>query len=705
MASEITNAPHGRGSLWRNVGLAAAFVVPFAVYLFTLAPSLNFEDPAEFALGCATLGVDHPSGYPLETLAGHLFTYLPVGEVAWRVNLSSAAFGAAASAFVFLLAWELLTPVVKSRRLLAASSWAAGGLFAFSSTFWPQAIMTEVYALNAALLAAALWCGARCYGRGDARWFYAAAFAAALSAANHPLSLVATVPLLAFLWWRLRRSGKGLELLLTGGALILLGLSVYLYLALRASRNPPLNWGTPANLPSFLDHIRRREFGAIYWPRYRYLGFHAVELGKLLLLQFGPGPGALAPLGLAWLLARKTPLAGTTAVVAALTGPLMLLPLVGLLLPHQVVEIELWYIPFFILCALFAAAFFAAAAGKIKRKSVAAFAAAAVALLPLYPLLYHLPRVDLRDYRFAAEHGRNVLRTYPYRAVAAFPFHGRQGLLVSSFYRFTEWRRADAIVLDPSNVVRGDEASVRRAPRAAEDADAAERWWLGYCGELLAQKRDRPFFYPLPLPPQVWGVQFETFGTLYRGRRPDERGEWQRQPWGRYEYRGFRSLGAHLSRKRSPNPPTAYRNWANYWSMAAAYCFARGRAGPALRNLAAAKRAVAKDPVIGLKVATLYEVNGYPNEAIPVYLSYLPVLERYRYDTPTYRREYAVLLNGLGRSHLSVGDVESARRYFSESVAADPEQAEIAALLAGDGLAAAAAALSDGERPKTASPE
>jgi hypothetical protein len=297
----MESATRNRTALWRNVGLAAAFAVPFAVYLSTLAPSLNFEDSMEFALGCAVLGVDHPAGYPLQTLVGHLFTYLPLGEVAWRVNLASATFGALASAFIFLLTWELLAPVVENRRLLAAGSWAAGALFAFSSAFWPQAVITEVYALNAAALAATLWCGARCNARRDARWFYATAFAAALAAANHPLSLVATAPLLAYLWFKLRREAGGAALAANAAALFLLGISIYLYLALRASRQPPLNWGVPADLPRFADHVRRREFGTIYWPRYRYLGRHAWELGKLLLLQFGPGAGALAAVGLAWL--------------------------------------------------------------------------------------------------------------------------------------------------------------------------------------------------------------------------------------------------------------------------------------------------------------------------------------------------------------------------------------------------------------------
>jgi hypothetical protein len=55
MSAEAKRSPENREALWRNVGLAAAFVVPFAVYLFTLAPSLTFEDPMELTLRCGVL--------------------------------------------------------------------------------------------------------------------------------------------------------------------------------------------------------------------------------------------------------------------------------------------------------------------------------------------------------------------------------------------------------------------------------------------------------------------------------------------------------------------------------------------------------------------------------------------------------------------------------------------------------------------------
>src|SRR4051812_43036105 len=64
----------------------------FALYIATLAPSVMPGDYAEFQFSAAILGVPHPTGYPLYILLGKLFTMLPVGDVAYRVNLSSAVY-------------------------------------------------------------------------------------------------------------------------------------------------------------------------------------------------------------------------------------------------------------------------------------------------------------------------------------------------------------------------------------------------------------------------------------------------------------------------------------------------------------------------------------------------------------------------------------------------------------------------------------
>ncbi|UCH79362.1 MAG: DUF2723 domain-containing protein [Candidatus Coatesbacteria bacterium] len=673
-------------------GLALSFFVPLVVYLITLAPTLSFEDSAEFAIGGAVLGVNHPSGYPLQTLTCHLFTYFPAGEVAWRINLSSAVAGAAAATFLFLLTWEFLAGVVGDRRLLAAASWAAGGLFAFSRSFWPQAVITEVYALQAALFAATLWCAARCRRGGDVRWFYATAFAAAVAAANHPLSLVATAPLLAYLWFRLRREeGHGAALAVAGSLFLILGLSIYLYLALRASRDPLINWGAPADLSRLLDHVRRREFGTIFWPRYRYLGYHTVELAKFLGLQFGPGVGVLALGGAAWALVRKVRFGGVLAVLALLTGPVTMLTLVGLLTPFQVFEIEVWYLAFFMLAAAFVAGGGAALIGALKWRGAAVAATAALAALPLYPALYNGRFPDRAARSFAFEHGRNLLRTFPYRALLAFPFYGRQGLYVQTYSRAVHLKRPDLVLADPRNTIRSELPSLARAPIYMDDPNGAEEWYFDYRRTLLATT-DRRFFYNLKESyAAAWGASLEPYGLHYWARRGGEERPFGGPPWKRYEYNAFAALGRDPPAAGQLYSPTAYRLWADYYLKAAEYAGDRGREIAFRRNLAAAERLAAYDPELGCLLASIYNEYGYPEKAVELYHACLPAMERYRHDALMGRSEYASYLKNLATAYLKMGDISSAQRYFEESVAVNPEQTELAAHLSYEELAEAAA--------------
>ena len=91
-----------RPALWA----AAVGLIGLCLYLATLAPGLTWahdsSDGGELAAAAYTLGIAHPPGYPTYVLLAHLFTRLPVGEVATRTNLFSAVSAAAASALVTL---------------------------------------------------------------------------------------------------------------------------------------------------------------------------------------------------------------------------------------------------------------------------------------------------------------------------------------------------------------------------------------------------------------------------------------------------------------------------------------------------------------------------------------------------------------------------------------------------------------------------
>ncbi|MGE5498138.1 MAG: protein O-mannosyl-transferase family, partial [Syntrophothermus sp.] len=51
----------------------------FIIYLISMAPSVVEIDAGELAAVQATLGIAHPTGYPLFTMLGYIFLKLPLG--------------------------------------------------------------------------------------------------------------------------------------------------------------------------------------------------------------------------------------------------------------------------------------------------------------------------------------------------------------------------------------------------------------------------------------------------------------------------------------------------------------------------------------------------------------------------------------------------------------------------------------------------
>jgi len=247
----------------RWVGGVLAVVLPFSLYLLDISPYVGRADTFEFQVVAPTLGVAHPSGYPLYTLIGKLFSMIPVGTIAWRVNLSSAFFAALASGVLFMALADFVpsdgteSPIFMLGRL--GVSWT----LAFSPTLWSRSIEAEVYALNACLVALALWLAVT-WRRG--RWSTSRALPAfglliGLALASHvtlgALGLLALVMLLT------SDSRPRVRTLLVAGALGLAGVAFYLYIPLRW---PAVTGGERMSLGHFWRFVTNAESGGALHP-------------------------------------------------------------------------------------------------------------------------------------------------------------------------------------------------------------------------------------------------------------------------------------------------------------------------------------------------------------------------------------------------------------------------------------------------------
>lgn len=130
-----------------QAGLVA--LLAFLLYTLTLAPTVLWGDDAELQrLAILNQPGSGARSYWLWTSIAHPFTKLPFGDLAWRVNVSSAVFAAGTVAAVFVMLRLL------DVSLLAA--WVGSAALAVSHTFWLHAVRAEVYALFLFVLATAV---------------------------------------------------------------------------------------------------------------------------------------------------------------------------------------------------------------------------------------------------------------------------------------------------------------------------------------------------------------------------------------------------------------------------------------------------------------------------------------------------------------------------------------------------------------------
>ncbi|HET9494099.1 MAG TPA: DUF2723 domain-containing protein [Chloroflexia bacterium] len=430
-AEASASVPGGAAARWAGLALG---LLALGLYLLTNSPTVNFTDSGELIAVAWTGGIAHPPGYPLYTLLGSLAIRLPFGDPAWRMNLLSVLFAAAAvSLFYGLVANTLAglpariqsgaartgrstaTPGDRGKQRRAASGsrpsrqaagdragsggkgrtaastrveraveveaaagdgglgmWpavaggiAAAGLLAVSLTFWNWATQAKFYTLHYAFAAALLWLALRVRGALASptggittapRWSPAAwppavrllhllAFLVGLSLTNHFLTflLLPGIVVLLITPWRNARANLSVVLrhAVTLIAAALVPLLLYLYLPIRASADPLIEWGLPETWSNFWRHVTARGYQGFFGGG--DLGSRLTDAFIYAANQFGPWLGLLllvpVGIGLVHLWRADRGLLAAT-VVLALTHLVVVLN-------YSIREIVTYYVPLY----------------------------------------------------------------------------------------------------------------------------------------------------------------------------------------------------------------------------------------------------------------------------------------------------------------------------------------------------------------------
>ena len=302
--------------------LMAALVAlgTLVLYVLTLAPTTQFWDTSEYIAAAKVLGIPHPPGNPLFTLVAHTWGMIPwAANYGVRINLFAAVTSAVAAGCWFLIGERFLRSIVPATwpRRLAALAGALCAATAF--TVWNQSVVNEkVYTFSLLSIALILWFILRWddqpAGTAHDHHLLLIVYLLALTSTNHMMGVLVGLVVAVLLfpplkgeravspeerrlewtqWWVFTAVlglivSTGLEswkpfaaaCVLYVGALLfawwhannwrfallalgvaVLGLSVIVFLPIRAAHYPPINEGEPTTWHALYDVLTRGQYG------------------------------------------------------------------------------------------------------------------------------------------------------------------------------------------------------------------------------------------------------------------------------------------------------------------------------------------------------------------------------------------------------------------------------------------------------------
>lgn len=270
---------------------AAVGAVAFVLYLKTLYPGLGGGgDVAKFQYLGGVLGTPHAPGYPLYILISFVFAHLPVGTPAFRINVMSAACGAAAVGLVCAI-------LVRLRCHLGVAAAAALAL-ACDRFLWGKSTAAEVYALGAVLTALIVWLAVRWGETGRDRDLYLTAGVASLALGNHLTIAMLAPALVAYVFATRRQSIRPRSTAITA-LLIAVGVSQYGFILLRTWQHAAHLETHAANLRELWDVVTARTYAdeimAFTWralltsrvPQFWHMFLTEMNVAGALLLAIG----------------------------------------------------------------------------------------------------------------------------------------------------------------------------------------------------------------------------------------------------------------------------------------------------------------------------------------------------------------------------------------------------------------------------------
>ncbi|GAB6184042.1 glycosyltransferase family 117 protein [Thermodesulfovibrio hydrogeniphilus] len=218
------------------------------LYFISSTKVLNSGDAGELVVSSVTLGIAHPSGYPLYLEILKLFSLIPAGNISFRMVFVSILF----SVLSLYLIYKIVLKITNDK-------WASVFsvvLLGFSYSFWGQSVVIKFYPLNLFIITFMLYLGIKIITDGyDRRHQLLISLFLGLALANHHTGFIMVIPFFVLSFFYTRDVFKNLALSLF---FLLAGFLVNIHMLIRGQKGFCMNSVTDLN--SFLSVFLRKPY-------------------------------------------------------------------------------------------------------------------------------------------------------------------------------------------------------------------------------------------------------------------------------------------------------------------------------------------------------------------------------------------------------------------------------------------------------------
>ena len=383
------------------------FCVPsglsFIVYLGTVCHTLYTGDSGELSAAAFSLSIAHPPGYPLLILLGRAFLIFSWADVAISLNILSALLSSVSAGILAILIHSVFFHhEYENRNKAIIISIAGGMIFGFSNVLWATAAGFEVYSLGIVLIALSMLFLLKYNECEEFKFLLAAVYLFGLSLTNH-LSAISLAPALIFF---ILKSRPGLGRISTITVFFIMALTLYLYLPVRSSQNPPFDWNHPATLSSFLDHITAQRYQA-YITGFGFDNYFQ-NIWRSFGILFTQYPFYLSSLGFIGLFVSST-------IKRNIRFTLLSIVTLNLLLSalYDIPDIDQYYLPSLLVLTIGLISFLNFLLNRLKTNVKDIAIIVVVILMAITTFFNNYGPNDQSDNRLAYIYGENILKSTP----------------------------------------------------------------------------------------------------------------------------------------------------------------------------------------------------------------------------------------------------------------------------------------------------